>query len=105
MKQDLRCTDTETSSKVYNIPLIIEGVCEGRFYFSKIYSLFNSDRANDNIDLLECLLVSKVNGKWTIRLSSAAFTEREREREREDTMMGKGMHLGVRSMPFPIIVT
>ena len=68
------------SSKFYNNPLIIEGVSEGRFYFSKIYSLFNADRANDNIDLL----VSKVNGKWTICVSSDAFQrERERERERE----------------------
>ena len=97
MKQNLRHTDTEISSKVYNNPLMIEGVSEGRFYFSKIYSLCNSDRANDNIDLL----VNKVNGKWTICVSSAAFQrEREREREREserererdqDTMMRKGV--------------
>ena len=75
MKQDLRRTDTEISSKFYNNPLISEGVSKRRFYFLKIYSLCNSDRANDdNIDLL-------------------AEREREREkREREqDTMVGKGM--------------
>ena len=91
MNQDQRRTDTEISSKFYNNPLIIEGVSEGRFYFSKIYSLCNSDRANDNIDLL----VNKVNGKWIICVASAAFQrERERERERErdqDTMMRKDM--------------
>ena len=57
MKQDLRRTDTEISSKFYNDPLNIEGVSEGRFHFSKIYSLCNSDRANDNIDLLVYLSI------------------------------------------------
>ena len=55
-------------------------------FFENLLALY------DNTDLL----VNKVNGKWTIRVSSAAFRERERERERErdiyqDTMMGKGM--------------
>ena len=57
MKQDLRRTDTEISSKFYDNPLTIEGVSEGRFYFSKIYSLCNSERANDNIDLLVYLSI------------------------------------------------
>ena len=75
MKQDLRRTDTEISSKFYNNPLISEGVSKRRFYFLKIYSLCNSDRANDdNIDLL-----------------AEREREREREREKQDTMVGKGM--------------
>ena len=39
------------------------------------------------------LFANKVNGKWIIRVSSAAFQrERERERERDQgTVMGKGM--------------
>ena len=51
MKQDLRRIDTEKSSKFYNNPLIIEEVNEGRFYFSKVYSLCTSDIANNKIDL------------------------------------------------------
>ena len=65
-------------------------------FFENLLALY------DNIDLL----VNKVNGKWTIRVSSAAFRERERERERSGYDDGKGHgRLGVRYMPFPIIVT
>ena len=57
MKQDLRRADTEVRSKIYNNSLILEGESEGRFYFSKIYSLCNCGRANNNIDLLAYLLI------------------------------------------------
>ena len=69
-------------------------------FFENLLALY------DNTDLL----VNKVNGKWTIRVSSAAFRERERERKRERYISGyddgKGHgRLGVRSMPVPIIVS
>ena len=69
MKQDLRRIDTEKSSKFYNNPLIIEGVSEGRFYFSKIYSHCTSDTANNNIDLQSNFNGSNTFG--TIKISSS----------------------------------
>ena len=65
-------------------------------FFENLLALY------DNIDLL----VNKVNGLFVFRL---LHSEREREREREEISGyddGKGHgRLGVRSMPFPIIVT
>ena len=72
-------------SNFYNNPLIIEGVSAGRFYFSKIYSLFNAIKSKHRFT---CLLVNKVNGKWTI--CPAFQRERERERSGYDDEKGYG---------------
>ena len=107
MKQVLRRTDTEIRSKFYNYPLIIEGVCEGRFFFFRKFTR-SATLIEQTITSITCLLFNKVNGKWTICVSAAAFQrERERERERErsgyDDEKGHG-RLWVMSMLFPIIV-
>ena len=70
MKQDLRRTDTEISSKFYNNPLISEGESKRRLlYFLKF---------TRSATLIEQTTITSI------------YLQRERERE-QDTMVGKGM--------------